>query len=109
MAFSEALAIRIRKALDGRAGIHELKMFGGIGFLLNGNMLVGVWNNSLIVRLRADQEAEALREEHVKSFDITGRPMKGWILVGPAALELDADLVDWIGQAIEFVSTLPAK
>ena len=58
-------------------------MFGGVGFLLNGNMLVGVWKDSLIARLGPDEGDEALLEPHVKEFDITGRPMKGWVLVEP--------------------------
>ena len=67
-------------------------MFGGVGFLLNGNMLVGVWKDSLIVRLGPDQGEEALLEPHVKEFDITGRPMKGWVLVEPEGVEDDDQL-----------------
>jgi len=83
MAFSETLAERIRRGLARKKNIDEKKMFGGIGFLLNGNMLVGVWKDSLIVRLGDEQGEEELLEPHVKKFDITGRPMKGWVLVGP--------------------------
>ena len=71
MAFDEVLAARIRKALARKKGVEEKKMFGGIVFMLNGNMPVGVWKDSLIVRL-GDEEAEAaLLEPHVKPFDIT--------------------------------------
>ena len=73
MAFSEALAERIRRRLARRKGIEEKKMFGGIGFLLNGTMLVGVWKESLIARLGPEGGDEALKEPHVKEFDITGR------------------------------------
>jgi len=83
MAFSEALAERIRQGLARLKGVEEKKMFGGVGFLLNGNMLVGVWKNSLIVRLGPDSYDDALLEPHVKEFNITGRPMKGWVLVEP--------------------------
>ena len=83
MVFSEELAERIRQGLARRKGIEEKKMFGGIGFLLNGNILVGVWKDSLIVRLGPDEGDEALLEPHVRAFDITGKPMKGWVLVGP--------------------------
>jgi hypothetical protein len=109
MAFSEALAERIRKRLARRKNVEEKKMFGGVGFLLNGNMLVGVWKESLIVRLDAEEGEAAMLEPHVKPFDITGRPMKGWLLLEPAGVEGDAQLSGWIGRALKFVATLPAK
>ena len=84
MAFDDALAARIRDCLAHKKNIEEKKMFGGIGFLLNGNILVGVWKNSLIVRLEPEAGKEAMLEPHVKAFDITGKPMKGWILVWPS-------------------------
>jgi TfoX/Sxy family transcriptional regulator of competence genes len=109
MAFSESLAARIRDALPGKRGGEEKKMFGGIGFLLHGNMLVGVWKHSLIVRLGPDDGDTALLEPHVRVFDITGRPMKGWVLVEPEGVEADDQLKEWIQRAIRFVVTLPAK
>ena len=109
MAFSESLAARIRDALPGKRGGEEKKMFGGIGFLLHGNMLVGVWKHSLIVRLGPDDGDTALLEQHVRVFDITGRPMKGWVLVEPEGVEADDQLKEWIQRAIRFVVTLPAK
>ena len=84
-------------------------MFGGVGFLLHGNMLVGVWKDSLVVRLGPGEGEEALREPHVKEFDITGRPMKGWVLVGPGGVEDDDQLAGWIERAAKFGRTLPAK
>ena len=109
MAFDETLARRIRESLSRRRGVQEKKMFGGVGFLLNGNMLVGVWKKSLVVRLAADEYAWALSEPNVREFDITGRPMKGWILVEPEGVE-DVDQIDnWIRRATKFVKTLPAK
>src|SRR5262245_12744671 len=108
MAFNEALAERIRKRLARKKGVDEKKMFGGVGFLLNGNLLVGVWKDSLIVRLGVDEADEALKEPHVKVFDITGRAMKGWVLVGPQGLEGNR-LHDWIQCSLKFVTTLPAK
>src|SRR5205823_6267432 len=89
MAFSEALAERIWQTLARRKNVEEKKMFGGVGFLLNGNMLVGVWKDSLIVRLGPDEGEEAHLEPHVREFDITGRPMKGWVLVEPEGVEDD--------------------
>ena len=109
MPYSESLAARIRDALARRRGIEEKKMFGGVGFLLNGNMLVGVWKDSLIARIGPDDGEAALRELHVKEFDITGRAMKGWVLVRPEGVEDDEQLTAWIEQATRFVRTLPAK
>ena len=109
MAFDESLAARIRDALARKKNIEEKKMFGGVGYLLNGNMLVGVWKDSLIVRLGPDEGDDALLEPHVKAFDITGRPMKGWVLVGPEGLEDNDQLNEWIQRAVKFVGKLPKK
>ncbi len=109
MAFNEALAERIRRGLARRKNVEEKKMFGGVGFLLNGNMLVGVWKNSLIVRLGPEEGDEALLEPHVKEFDITGRAMKGWVLVAAEGVEDDEQLRTWIQRAVKFVGKLPAK
>jgi TfoX/Sxy family transcriptional regulator of competence genes len=109
MAFCEALAARVRLSLARRKGVEEKKMFGGVGFLLNGNMLVGVWKDSLIVRFGPDNYEDALLEPHVREFDITGRPMKGWVLVEPEGVEDDDQLSGWVERATKFVKTLPAK
>ncbi len=109
MAFDETLAARIRRRLARRRNVEEKKMFGGVGFLLAGNMLVGVWKDSLIVRLGPDEGDEALKEPHVRPFDITGRPMKGWVLVQPAGVADDDLLSDWVQRALTFVGTLPGR
>ncbi len=109
MAYSESLALRIRQIVVRRQGITEKKMFGAVCFLLNGKMCVGVWKNSLIARLGTEQEAEALLDPHVKKMDLTGKPMKGWVLVEPDGVENDEQLSGWIEQAIKFVRTLPQK
>ena len=109
MAFDEALAERIRRGLARKRGVEEKKMFGGVGFLLNGNMLVGVWKNSLIVRLGPEEGDEALKEAHVSAFAITGRSMKGWVLVAPEGVENDDQLSGWLQRAVKFVGKLPAK
>jgi hypothetical protein len=109
MAFDESLAARLRDALARRKNVEEKKMFGGVCFLLNGNLLVGVWKESLVVRLGQDQAGEALREPHVKEFDITGRPMRNWVLVEPEGITGDEQLKGWIGRALKFVESLPAK
>lgn len=109
MAFDETLAERIRECLSRRKNVEAKKMFGGIGFLLNGNMLVGVWKESLIARVGPDGYEDALLEPHVSVFDITGRPMKGWVLVEPEGVEDDEQLNEWIQRTLQFVETLPAK
>src|SRR5829696_8332143 len=102
MAFCEVLGGRIRPRLARRKNVEERKMFGGIGFLLNGNLLVGVWKDSLIARFGPDEGEVALREPHVKEFDITGRPMRNWVLVEPEGVEGDDQLSAWIQRAVKF-------
>lgn len=109
MAFDESLVARIRQCLSRKKSISEKKMFGGVVFFLYGNMLVGVWKNSLIVRLGDEQAEEALLEPHVREFDITGMPMKRWAVVTPEGVEDDRQLKAWIQRAIKFVGKLPAK
>jgi TfoX N-terminal domain len=109
MAFDERLAERIRGSLGRRKGLAEKKMFGGIGFLLNGNMCVGIHRSDLIVRLAPDETDAALAQPHTRRFDLTGRPMKGWILVEPAGLESDAKLNGWVQVATKYAGSLPAK
>lgn len=84
-------------------------MFGGVGWLLNGNICVGVWKHWFIARL-GEGFSEALREPHVRPFDITGKAMKGWVMVGPEALSDDDDeLKEWVSRCVAFVRTLPSK
>ena len=109
MAYDESLAERIREVLARQTGIEDKKMFGGIGFLLDGNMCVGVWKENLIVRIGPDAYEGALAEPSVVEFDITGRSMKGWVMVEPEGTDEDDDLKDWIQRAVRFVRTLPAK
>src|SRR5207249_7419966 len=96
MAFDEALATRLRSVLAGIDGIAEKKMFGGIAFLLNGNMCCGVHGDELILRLDRDDTDEALEDANVRLFDLTGRPMKGWVLIAPDGIARDKDLRSWI-------------
>jgi len=109
MAFDENLAARIRKTLARRKGVEEWKAFGGPYFMLNGHMLVGVWKDSMIVRLGLEQEEEALLEPHVRRLDIKRKPMKGWIVVEPEGIEDDDQLKGWIQRAVKFVGNLPGK
>ena len=109
MAFDDKLAARIRKALARRKRVEEWKAFGGPYFMLNGHMLVGVWKDSMIVRLGMEQEEEALLEPHVRRLDIKRKPMKGWIVVKPEGIENDEQLKGWIERAMRFVRLLPKK
>ncbi|MFO1093260.1 MAG: TfoX/Sxy family protein [Planctomycetaceae bacterium] len=109
MPYDQTLAERVRTVLGRRKGITEKKMFGGVGFLLNGNMSVAIWKQSLIVRLGPEQAELALREAHVKEFDITGKAMRGWAMIGPGGLEGDDDVRRWCERSLRFVRTLPGK
>jgi TfoX/Sxy family transcriptional regulator of competence genes len=106
--YDEALAGRVRATLARRKNITEKKMFGGVGWLLNGNMCVGVWKRWLIARL-GEAFADALREPDVRPFDITGKALGGWVMVGPEALTGDDELREWVNRCVRFVRTLPPK
>jgi len=108
MAFDDALAERLRDHLRSADGVTEKKMFGGLAFLTYGNMTVGVHGDDLIVRVdQADTDA-ALARPGVRLFDITGRPMRGWLLVAGEVLDED-ELGYWVERARAFVATLPPK
>jgi len=109
MTYDEGLAQRLREEIGELPGCVEKKMFGGVGFLLNGNMVCGVINADLIIRVGPDQYENALQERHSKQFDITGRPMTGWIIVVPDGYAEDKDLKYWLDRGIEFAKTLPPK
>jgi len=109
MAYDEALAERIRAALPDVPGLSEKKMFGGIGFLVQGNMACGVSRNDLMVRISPDAYAAALAKPHVRVFDMTGRPMKGWVIVDAAGVQSIEDLQSWVRQGVAFAQSLPAK
>jgi hypothetical protein len=108
MAFDESLAGRIRSFLPRRKDVEEKRLFGCVCFLLGGHVCVGVWKGCLIARLGAEQAEAAMREPHVKAFDITGKAMKGWVAVGPQGVTED-ELGEWVRLAVEFVGKLPAK
>jgi len=109
MAFDEELAHRIRAELKGSKGLVEKKMFGGVAFLLDGNMCVGVHKDAMIVRLDAGDTDAALKEKHTRVFDLTGRPMKGWILVDADGCKTAAGLARWASRSKAFAASLPRK
>jgi TfoX/Sxy family transcriptional regulator of competence genes len=109
VAFDELLGERIRKRLTNQKDVTEKKMFGGLAFLLNGNMCVGVHEDGLIVRLDPEATDAALKRPHATLFDMTGRPMKGWIVVDAAGVKNEKDLKTWVDIAVEHASKLPKK
>ena len=109
MAFDEGLAERVREQVGERPELEEKRMFGGVGVLLNGNMACGILNDDLIVRVGPDNYASAMERPATRAFDITGRAMKGWVMVGPDGTESDADLAAWIDLGISFALSPPPK
>ena len=109
MACDEFLAGRIRDELLKTTGITEKRMFGGVCFLLHGNLLVGVWKDSLIARVGIEASLAALTEPHVHPMDITGKPMKGWLIIDAGGIRTDRSLRLWIKRSITFVAGLPPK
>ena len=106
MAYSTILAERVRAVLKRQPGITEKKMFGGVCFLLHGNMLVAIWVDGLVARLGPEVGVAALAQPHVRPMDLTGRPMNGWVIIAPAGIAAEADLKSWIQLAKEFVKGL---
>jgi TfoX/Sxy family transcriptional regulator of competence genes len=109
VAYDERLAERIREALAGRDGVVEKKMFGGLAFMLNGNMCVGVIKDELIARLGPEGGDQALDQRHTRPMDFTGRPMAGWVIVEKEGIPTDEELQEWVDRAVGYVSALPAK
>lgn len=109
MAFDPKLAERVRAELAGRAGITEKKMFGGVAFFVAGNMACGIYGRELIVRLDPAAAEAALAEPSTRVFDVTGRSMKGWLLVQPKGLAAPELLGRWVRRAVEFAASLPPK
>jgi TfoX/Sxy family transcriptional regulator of competence genes len=109
MAYDENLVQRLRTHLDGVPGLTEKKMFGGVGFMVNGNMACGVHKQYFIARLSTEHYEQAMMKPHVKPFDITGRPMKGWIMVSAEGIGSEDDLKEWIQQGVTLARSLPWK
>ena len=107
MAFDPALAERVRDVLAGRPGITERKMFGGLAFLVDGKMFIGIRNSSLMARVGPERHQDALAMPDVRRMDFTGRPMKGYVYVDAPATATDQDLKAWVLWCADFASRLP--
>jgi TfoX/Sxy family transcriptional regulator of competence genes len=109
MAFCELLADRVRKLLSRRKGFSEKKMFGGMCFLLDGNMCCGVVEDKLVLRLSVEAAARALESAHTTPMDFTGRPMKNFVYVLPPGYAPDEALGEWVRLAAGHAASLPPK
>jgi len=109
VAYDEGLAERIRGVLEDRGKVTERRMFGGLAFLMRGNMTVGIVKDELMVRVGPETYAQAVREPHARAMDFTGRPMKGFIFVAAEGLESDAELERWVDRGVTYGASLPAK
>lgn len=109
MAYDEALATRVRTALAGEPGVIEKKMFGGIAFMLRGNMACGIVGDEMMVRVGQGNYDDALSRPHARPMDFTGRPMRGMVYVAGAGFESDEDLAAWVEAGASFARSLPAK
>jgi TfoX/Sxy family transcriptional regulator of competence genes len=109
MAYDEDLAERVREVLAARADVSERKMFGGIAFMVAGNMACGVLGEDLIVRLGDEEGEKALAEDGVRPFDFTGKPMKGIVFVSAERVSGDAGLSEWVDAGADYAASLPPK
>jgi len=109
VAYDQELAARVREILDEHQKVDERKMFGGLTFMVKGDMCCGVLNDDLVLRLEPGKAAEVLKNKHVRPMDFTGRPMKGFVVVGSMGVRTEAMLRRHIQSALDFVETLPPK
>jgi TfoX/Sxy family transcriptional regulator of competence genes len=109
MAYNESLAERVRAIVGDSPGLSERKMFGGIAFMLNGNMFCGITRDDLMVRVGPDRFEEALASHAARPMDFTGRPMRGMVFVGPEGYAEDDQLRGWVEQTLEYAGSLPPK
>ena len=109
MAYDEVLALCVREMLAGTLNLEVKKMFGGVGYLVNGNMACGVHKDYLIVRVGPELYQAALDQPHTSVFDITGRPMTGWVMVAPEGFGSDYGLKSWVMRGLDFAASLPQK
>ncbi|OSM00439.1 TfoX/Sxy family protein [Magnetofaba australis] len=109
MPYDPELAERLAAIVDDLPGMRPIQMFGGVGFLLNGNMCVGVWREWLILRVGAEQAERCLQQPDMRPMDITGRVMTGWVMAGPQACAENTRLLEYVRLALDFTGALPPK
>ena len=109
MAYDEVLAERIRAIIAQRPDVTERKMFGGIAWMLGGNMACGVLREDLLIRLAYDDADRALAEPNTRVFDMTGRPARGMVVVAGESVTADADLARWVDAGADHAASLPPK
>jgi TfoX/Sxy family transcriptional regulator of competence genes len=109
MAYDEALARRVREVIADKRGVTERKMFGGLAFMLRGNMFVGILERSLMARVGPANYERALASPGARQMDFTGKPMRGYVFVDEEGLKAAADLKRWVGLCADFVATFPVK
>jgi TfoX/Sxy family transcriptional regulator of competence genes len=109
VAYDEDLADRVRVLLAGRTGVREQKMFGGLCFMLNGNMACGILRGELVVRVGKENIEDALSQPHSRPFDMTGRPMRSFVYVTAEGIATDNSLATWAGRGITYAEALPLK
>ena len=109
MAFDKKLTSRTRKVLAKQTTVTEKTMFGGVAFMLGGHMCCGVAKDNLVVRIHPQEYEQAITEPYARPMDLTGRPLRGFVYVGPAGYRTDEDLERWLGRAVGFASSLPPK
>ena len=106
MAYDERLADRVRRAVGPRGDVSEKKMFGGVAFLLDGKMFCGIASDDLMVRVGPERYEAALGRAHVRPMDFTGRPMNGYVFVGPGGTRTAKAIATWVDQSVAFVATV---
>jgi hypothetical protein len=109
MAYDATLADRLRKAPSDFSGVTERRMFGGLAFMLEGHLCCGVVGDEAVVRVGPEEYSSALARPHARQMNFTGKPLKGFVYVGPQGVETDGDLRAWIGRAMQFVRSLPPQ
>ncbi|MDP2647002.1 MAG: TfoX/Sxy family protein [Desulfobacterales bacterium] len=109
MAYDEGLAQRVRELMEEISGFSEKKMFGGICFLINGNMACGILDYDVIVRVGPENHEASLEKPNTHVFDFTGRPMKGWVVVSQGGHESDKNLFCWVKKGMDYAMSLPEK
>ena len=109
MAYSEALADRVREAIAGEKRVHEIRMMGGLGFMIGGHMALGIVGDDLMVRVGPDGYQRALARVHAREMDFTGRSINGFVFVAPAGIRTKRSLASWVALAVAFAKSLPAS